>query len=111
MLVTVFDPDAPVPGGFWHSLAVIPARGSGLAAGEMPEGGRGLANSFGSTEYVGANPPVGTGTHRYFVAVTALSLAVDEVPDDVSQAMLHAVIIPATLARGVAVATADAPEG
>jgi Raf kinase inhibitor-like YbhB/YbcL family protein len=112
LLVTVFDPDAPVPGGFWHWIAVVPADAGQLVAGAsgqgMPEGSIELPNSFGVAGYVGPNPPQGTGVHGNVVAVTALSVPVHELPDVPSTAMLHASIIPATLARGTAVGTATA---
>lgn len=113
VLVTIFDPDAPIPGGFWHWIAMVPAGAGRLAAGAsgpgMPEGSIELSNSFGVAGYVGPNPPVGTGVHSNAVAVTALSTPVGGLPEAPSTAMLHASIIPTTLARGVAVATATAP--
>jgi Raf kinase inhibitor-like YbhB/YbcL family protein len=112
LLVTVFDPDAPVPGGFWHWIAVIPAAAGHLVAGAsgngMPDGAIELPNSFGVAGYVGPNPPAGTGVHANAVAVTALSIPVSALPETPSTAMLHAAIIPSTVARGVAVATATA---
>jgi Raf kinase inhibitor-like YbhB/YbcL family protein len=112
LLVTVFDPDAPVPGGFWHWVVVLPADAGRLAAGAsgrgMPDGAVELPNSFGVAGYVGPNPPAGTGVHANAVAVTALSMPVSELPESPSTAMLHASIIPSTLARGVAVGTATA---
>ena len=112
LLVTVFDPDAPIPGGFWHWIAVVPADAGHLAAGAsgdgMPAGSIELPNSFGVAGYVGPNPPEGTGLHANAVAVTALSVPVSALPEAPSTAMLHAAIIPMTLARGVVVATATA---
>jgi Raf kinase inhibitor-like YbhB/YbcL family protein len=112
LLVTVFDPDAPVPGGFWHWIAVVPADAGHLAAGasgkDMPEGSVELQNSFGVAGYVGPNPPAGTGVHANVVAVTALSIPVSALPETPSTAMLHASIIPTTVARGTAVGTAAA---
>ena len=112
VLVTIFDPDAPVPGGFWHWIAVVPADAGRLVAGAsgggMPEGAIELPNSFGVAGYVGPNPPAGTGVHANAVAVTALSTPVSDLPETPSTALLHASIIPTTLARGVVVATATA---
>ncbi|MFC5502622.1 YbhB/YbcL family Raf kinase inhibitor-like protein [Lysinimonas soli] len=117
VLVTVFDADAPVPGGFWHWAVVVPADGGGLAAGagtpdgsRLPGGSTALSNSFGVAGYVGAQPPAGTGTHRYFVAATALDVASLDLPAETSLAMLHAAIIPHTLGRAVIVGTAAAAE-
>ena len=112
LLITIFDADAPVPGGFWHWVALVPADVSALAEGAsgtaMPAGAVERANSFGVEGYVGGNPPTGTGTHRYFTAVSALSVPVSELPATPSTALLHAAIVPLTLARGYATATATA---
>jgi hypothetical protein len=112
VLVSVFDADAPVPGGFWHWVALVPGPADAVAEGAsgaaMPAGSIELPNSFGVRGYVGGNPPAGTGTHRYFVAVTALSVPVAEVPEAPSTALLHALIVPLTLARGTATVTATA---
>ena len=38
VLLTVFDPDAPIAGGFWHWLAILPAGLTELEAGiRLPE--------------------------------------------------------------------------
>lgn len=80
--VTVHDPDAPVPGGWWHWLfSAIPAQVSSLPAGagtpgSEPHGCRQGLNSFGAHGYGGPCPPVGHGPHRYVFTVYAL-----DVPD------------------------------
>lgn len=115
ILVTVFDADAPIPGGFWHWATIVPATTGGLAAGAgkpdgstLPPASISLVNSFGVAGYVGAQPPAGTGTHRYFIAATALSSASPELPDAASLAIVQASIIPITLGRAILVATATA---
>lgn len=80
--VTVHDPDAPVPGGWWHwLLSAIPAETSSLPAGagtpgDEPHGCRQGLNSDGAHGYGGPCPPVGHGIHRYVFTVHAL-----DVPD------------------------------
>jgi Raf kinase inhibitor-like YbhB/YbcL family protein len=79
--VTMHDPDAPRPGGWWHWLMVnIPADVTALAGGAgRPGGGPGGSvqglNSFGSVGYGGPCPPVGHGVHHYVITVYALDTA------------------------------------
>ncbi|MFI6580893.1 YbhB/YbcL family Raf kinase inhibitor-like protein [Embleya sp. NPDC050493] len=81
-VVTMYDPDAPTPSGFWHwAVADIAADVTSLDAGAGAPGGGGLpdgafhvANDVRATAYVGAAPPPGTGRHRYYIAVTALDI-------------------------------------
>ncbi len=93
--VTVFDPDAPTPSGFWHwAVYNIPANISELptnAGGGMdklPPGAIALKNDRGVHEYVGAAPPVGTGEHRYFFAVYALNVEKLDLHDHATPAFL-----------------------
>jgi Raf kinase inhibitor-like YbhB/YbcL family protein len=84
--VTVFDPDAPGPGGFWHwAVLNIPADTISLAEGagaeggpQLPPGAVQLKNDGGFRGYLGAAPPPGHGRHRYVVTVYALD--VEELP-------------------------------
>jgi Raf kinase inhibitor-like YbhB/YbcL family protein len=117
LLITAYDADAPIPGGLWHwVLKDVPAhltglpRNAGAADGALlPTGSVHLPNDLGVTGYSGARPPAGTGMHRLFVAVTALDVEVLDVPAGASTALVHILAIPHTLARGVTVATAQAP--
>ncbi|MFI5843241.1 YbhB/YbcL family Raf kinase inhibitor-like protein [Catenuloplanes sp. NPDC051500] len=99
LVLTAFDPDAPIPGGFWHlTVKDIPPAGA-------PSDGVALANSLGVTGYSGVNPPPGTGTHRLFLCATALSVPVLELPPAAGQALLHVLMIPHTLGRAILVGT------
>jgi Raf kinase inhibitor-like YbhB/YbcL family protein len=111
--VTVYDPDAPTQSGFWHwAVANIPAsvtelpEGAGTATGEdMPEGAIQLKNDGGTAQFVGAAPPSGHGTHRYFITVHALDVEDIGVNADSSPAFLGFNIFFHTLGRAGLVVT------
>jgi Raf kinase inhibitor-like YbhB/YbcL family protein len=80
--VTVFDPDAPGAGGYWHwavinipgDVASLP-EGAGAEAGpQLPQSAVQLQNDAGFRGYVGAAPPPGHGKHRYIMTVYALDV-------------------------------------
>ena len=78
-VVTVFDPDAPNAGGYWHWAVVnVPAGVHSLPAGagasHLPSGAFQLKNDAGFPGYLGAAPPPGHGPHRYIVAVHAVDV-------------------------------------
>jgi hypothetical protein len=50
-------------------------------------------------------PPPGTGTHRLFIAVTALSVETLELPENASLAMLNIAMIPHALGRAILIGT------
>jgi len=81
-IVTMYDPDAPTPSGFWHWAVInVPASVTSLPAeaGEsdetLPDGSTHLANDASLRRYLGAAPPPGDPPHRYFVVVSALDVA------------------------------------
>jgi Raf kinase inhibitor-like YbhB/YbcL family protein len=78
--LTVWDPDAPVHGGWWHWVLVdIPASATSLASGAgstnpnaTPAGSVEGKTSFGKPGYGGPCPPVGSGAHHYIFTLYAL---------------------------------------
>ncbi|HEY5093695.1 MAG TPA: YbhB/YbcL family Raf kinase inhibitor-like protein [Candidatus Eremiobacteraceae bacterium] len=78
--LTVWDPDAPVRGGWWHwVLFDIPASANSLAqgAGSTKQAAAPAASvegttSFGKPGYGGPCPPVGSGAHHYIFTLYAL---------------------------------------
>jgi len=115
-LVTIFDPDAPMPGAYWHWLtADVPVAVTRTAGGQSskddphPFGPEAvyLPNTAGYVGFVGAAPPPGDRTHRYFVAVHALDVAHLDLPNgaDTQPADVAAAAVPHTIARAVIVGT------
>ena len=113
--VTMYDPDAPLPGGFWHWVVIdIPASVSELSAGAgsadgrlLPPGARQLTNDARANRYIGAAPPSGTGRHRYFIVVHALDVPHLEVPANASPAAVHAALQGHTLGRAMLIPYAE----
>jgi Raf kinase inhibitor-like YbhB/YbcL family protein len=104
--VTVFDPDAPTPSGFWHWTVVnLPASVTSLESGAadfgLPEGAVQLRNDSPFAGFVGAAPPPGHGPHRYVVGVHALDVAALEVDESSSPAYAAFQMFGHTLARAV----------
>lgn len=104
-VVTMYDPDAPTPSGFWHwCLSNIPASITELAAGagsNPPEGAVKHRNDGGTDEYLGAAPPEGHGPHRYILCVTAVDVAALEVDEDTSPAAVNFNLFTHGIARAL----------
>ncbi|OON76456.1 YbhB/YbcL family Raf kinase inhibitor-like protein [Streptomyces tsukubensis] len=115
--VTVYDPDAPTGSGFWHwAVADIPAtvielpEGAGDDTGSgLPEGAFQLPNDARASRFIGAAPPAGHGSHRYFTVVHALDVASIGVPADATPAALGFTMAGHILGRAVLTATAETP--
>jgi Raf kinase inhibitor-like YbhB/YbcL family protein len=67
-IVTMYDPDAPTPSGFWHwGVVDVPADvttlplGAGEGDHSLP-GGRHITNDGGLRRYVGGAPPPARST-------------------------------------------------
>ena len=111
-VVTCFDPDAPVPGGFWHWAVVdIPASTTNLAANagagnaRLPAPAYHLKTDFGTANYGGAAPPQGDQVHHYYFVVHAVD--VEHLPVEAASTPTVASFQLAfhTLARAVVVGT------
>ena len=108
--VTCFDPDAPIPSGFWHwAVAGLPADVTDLAqnasADGLPTGAFQLRNDAGQAAYTGPMPPAGDRAHRYYFVVHALDVPALEVDDTVTPAYLSFNLVFHTLARAIIVPT------
>jgi Raf kinase inhibitor-like YbhB/YbcL family protein len=109
-LVTMYDPDAPIPSGFWHWVVInIPASVTSLEAGAgggnetLPAGATHLINDASLHGYLGAAPPPGDPPHHYFVAVAALDVPDAGVPETASPALAFFQTRTHTLARAMLV--------
>lgn len=108
-IVTMYDPDAPIPSGFWHWAVInIPASVTSLSAGAgegdqtLPEGSTHLANDAGLRRYIGPEPPPGD-PHRYFIVVSALDIPAAGVPATATPALALFHTRANTLARAMLV--------
>ena len=105
-VVTMFDPDAPTPSGFWHWVLVdlpadVTSLATGAASGALPGKAFHVRNDAGVSGFTGAAPPQGDMVHRYFLVVHAVgedSLGVDA---DASPAAVSFNLAFKTLARAV----------
>ena len=111
--VTVYDPDAPVPSGFWHwAVHDIPATTTELPTGAgspdgagLPAGAIQLPNDAGLAHFLGAAPPEGHGPHRYFIAVHALDVETLGVQPGTTPAVQGFMMFGHVLARATMVPT------
>jgi Raf kinase inhibitor-like YbhB/YbcL family protein len=112
--ITCFDPDAPTGSGFWHwALYNIPASvtsipsGAGGPAGAVPPRATVVKNELRRREYFGAQPPQGTGVHRYFFVVHAIDVEHLDVDSEATPAILSFNLNFHALGRGFIVPTAE----
>jgi Raf kinase inhibitor-like YbhB/YbcL family protein len=118
--VTMFDPDAPIPSGFWHwGLVDIPGdvtelpTGAGSPDAKLPGAAFHLPMEAGMPQYVGAAPPEETGRHRYVIVVHALDVESARdlgVTDGATIGVLHFMIRDHTLGRAFITPWASADE-
>jgi len=114
-VVTMYDPDAPTPSGFWHWVLVdVPASTTQLPTGAgspdgklLPSGAWQLPNDARAPQFIGAAPPAGTGKHRYFLVVQALDIPEVKVPKDSTPAFLSFNLLGHILGRAVIVPYAE----
>src|SRR3954451_11540880 len=111
--VTVYEPDAPTAGGLWHwadanipdSVTERPSGAGDKDKPDLPEGAIQLRNDGGFAGYVGAAPPSGHGTHRYFVVVHAVDTETLDVDSHTTPAVLGFNLFFHTLGRATLVTT------
>ena len=70
---------------------------------DLPDACFQLRNDAGLARYLGAAPPPGHGSHRYFFAVQALDVRRLDLPHDASNAYLGFNMFGRTLARATIV--------
>ena len=94
--ITCFDPDAPVPAGWWHwAVLDLPASASRLEEGAAFH----LRGDTGDASYFGAAPPPGDRPHRYVFSVHALDVDTLGLDDDATPTMAAFTALGHTLAR------------
>ncbi|MFE9204494.1 YbhB/YbcL family Raf kinase inhibitor-like protein [Micromonospora sp. NPDC007230] len=115
--ITCYDPDAPTGVGFMHwAVANIPASvtslpaGAGAPDGPMPAGSLTLPNDLRMRQYIGPNPPPGSGRHRYVFLVHAVDVPALEIDPELTPVVLGFNLHFHTLARGSMTVWVDAAE-
>ena len=90
LAIIVHDPDAPLPGGFYHwTLWNIAPETTSIGADNVPAGAVEGKTSWGTSGYNGPQPPF--GTHRYIFYLYALDMNLT-LPADSSVKELKAAI-------------------
>jgi len=113
-VLTVFDPDAPMPGGFWHweiinipmSTVQLPTDAGRAKSKELPLGAVTLPNGAKALQFFGAAPPAGSGKHRYIFAIHALDVARLDFPQAPTPEQLCEALGKHTIARATITAWA-----
>ncbi len=71
--ITVYDPDMPTGGGWWHFISYnIPRDVREFNANIITKGAINITNDSGIKSYMGPCPPSGAIAHRYVYTVYAL---------------------------------------
>lgn len=115
--ITVWDPDAPVDGGWWHWAVVdlpatvrsLPADAGTPEAALLPPGAVTLPNQLQERRFQGAAPPAGHGEHRYLFRLSALDVERLELPANCTPAMLAEILPTHEVARAQLKGTSSTP--
>jgi Raf kinase inhibitor-like YbhB/YbcL family protein len=112
--ITCLDPDAPTGSGFWHwAVYNIPASvtsieaGAGSGSAALPPRSAQLKNELRRRDYAGAEPPEGTGVHRYFFAVHAVDVDHLDLDPESTPAVLSFTLNYHSVGRGFLIPTAS----
>lgn len=113
--ITCYDPDAPTGIGFMHwavfdipvTTTVLPAGAGAPGDAAMPAGAVTLPNDVRLAQYVGPNPPPGSGRHRYVFVVHAVDVPTLGISPDLTPTVLGFNLHFHTLARGSITAWVD----
>ncbi len=113
--VTMYDPDAPTPSGFWHwavfdipsTTTSLPSGAGGADGAMLPDGAWQLPNDARMAQYVGAAPPKANGKHRYYIVVQALDVASLGIPKDATPAFASFNMLGHILGRAMLVPWAE----
>ena len=114
-VVTCFDPDAPIPSGFWHWVLVgLPATVTELPTGagtteRLDNGAFHVRSDFSTKSYGGAAPPAGDHVHRYYFVVHAIDVEALDVDGEASAAVVSFNLAFHTLARAIITPTYQIP--
>jgi Raf kinase inhibitor-like YbhB/YbcL family protein len=115
--LTCYDPDAPTGTGFMHwAVANIPGdvttlpAGAGAVGGPLPAGALTIPNDLRMRQYIGPNPPPGSGRHRYVFIVHAVDVPTLDIDPDLTPVVLGFNLHFHTVARGRITVWVDAED-
>ena len=115
--LTCYDPDAPTGTGFMHwAVANIPSdvstlpAGAGAVGGPLPAGALTIPNDLRMRQYIGPNPPPGSGRHRYVFIVHAVNVPTLDIDPDLTPVVLGFNLHFHTVARGSMTVWVDAED-
>ncbi|MGZ3787890.1 MAG: YbhB/YbcL family Raf kinase inhibitor-like protein [Bacteriovorax sp.] len=103
--VTVFDPDAPKIGGWWHWAVVnIPPNVHKLEEGasnqnKLPKDAVEVKTDFGYSHYGGPCPPKGDSPHHYIFTVYALKKEEVHITPNSTPASIKSILEHESLAK------------
>lgn len=97
LALTMYDPDAPTGSGWWHWIVynmptytknIFPSNSKMTKVATFGPNAVFGRNDFGTFDYGGPCPPIGSGKHHYILTIYALSVDKLSVPSDASAALI-----------------------